>query len=148
DAFVLQEMRGVGTHGLRRLPSLLDGLTEGSVNPQPKRRVVAEAASMVLMDGDGGPGIPACDEAMQRAIAVAKAGGTGFAVVRNSGHFLGAAPYCLAAVEQGAIGIAFSNAGASMAYPGTTEAVLGNGPFGYAFPTAAGFPIVYDGAMT
>jgi LDH2 family malate/lactate/ureidoglycolate dehydrogenase len=46
------------------------------------------------------------------------------------------------------IGICFSNSFPSMAYPGATEAVIGNAPFGYAVPSSLGFPLVYDAAMT
>ena len=148
EGFVLQEMRGVTTHGLLRLKPRLEELRDGRLNPRPRRRVVSEAGAMAVLDGDRGLGIPGCYDAMRRAVAMAKEHGAAVVVVRENGHFLGAAPYCLAALEQGAIGIAFSNSGASMAYPGAREAVLGNGPFGYALPTAAGFPLVYDAAMT
>lgn len=148
DTFLLQEMRGVTTHGLRRLRSNLEGLRRGTLNPNAKRRVVQDSGASVLLDADHGIGVLACMEAMDLAIAKAQTQGVGMAVIVNSNHFLGAAPYCLRAVEAGCIGITFSNAFASMSYPGSKGAVLGNGPFGYAVPTGAGFPLVYDAAMT
>ena len=147
-AFLLQEMRGVTTHGLRRLRSNLEGLRRGSLNAKANRRVLRDFGAGVVLDGDRGIGVLGCMEAMDRAVARAKAQGLGMAVVVNTNHFLGAAPYCLRALEADAIGIAFSNSYASMSYPGSAAAVLGNGPFGYAVPTDAGFPLVYDAAMT
>jgi LDH2 family malate/lactate/ureidoglycolate dehydrogenase len=146
--FVLQQMRGVEHHGLARLPALLDSIRDGRVNPRPALRVIRETSSVALLDGDHGPGILACHEAMSRAIDAARTTGFAMAVVRNSGHFLAAAPYCLQAADEGLIGIAFSNAGASMAYPGAHRPILSNGPFGYAVPTGLGFAIVFDAAMT
>ena len=148
EAFVLQEMRGVRSHGLSRIPSNLQGLRRGRIKPAPSRRVLVDTGACALLDADGGLGMPACFEAMDLALARAKAYGIGMCAVRNSNHFLAAAPYCLRAVEAGCIGIACSNSNASMAYPGVASAVLGNGPFGYALPTAAGFPLVFDAAMT
>lgn len=148
DAFLLQEMRGVTTHGLRRLRSNLEGLRSGTLNANAKRQVLHESGANVVLDGDHGIGVLNCTDAMDRAIEKAQTEGLGMAVVVNSNHFLGAAPYCLRAVDAGAIGITFSNSYASMSYPGSQSAVLGNGPFGYAVPSAAGFPMVYDAAMT
>ena len=34
-----------------------------------------------------------------------------------------------------------------MGYPGTAVRAIGNGPLGFAIPTSAKFPIVYDGAL-
>jgi LDH2 family malate/lactate/ureidoglycolate dehydrogenase len=147
-AFVLQQMRGVEHHGLARLPPLLDSIREGRVNARPAIRVIVESPSLILLDADHGPGTLACHEAMSRAIDAARTAGTAMAVVRNSSHFLAAAPYCLQAAEAGLIGIAFSNALPSMAYPGAHRPVLSNGPFGYAVPTSLGFPIAFDAAMT
>ena len=148
ETFVLQEMRGVHHHGLGRLVSTLDGLRDGSLNPRPRIRVVGGSGATVLLDADRAPGMLACHEAMSHAMTGAGSAGIGMAVVRNSSHFLAAAPYCIRAAEAGYVGIAFSNSPASMAYPGARGAVLGNGPFGYAVPTGADFPIVFDAAMT
>jgi LDH2 family malate/lactate/ureidoglycolate dehydrogenase len=148
DAFLLQEMRGITTHGLRRLRANLQGLKRGALNPNAQPRVVQESAASVVLDADRAIGVVGCMAAMDQAVARAKEQGVGLAVVVNSNHFLGAAPYCLRAVDADTIGIAFSNSFASMSYPGSKSPVLGNGPFGYAVPTDAGFPLVYDAAMT
>jgi hypothetical protein len=100
-AFVLQQMRGVEHHGLARLPPLLDAIREGRVNARPAIRVIVESPSLILLDADHGPGTLACHEAMSRAIDAARTAGTAMAVVRNSSHFLAAAPYCLQAAEAG-----------------------------------------------
>ncbi|HEX5369094.1 MAG TPA: Ldh family oxidoreductase [Dehalococcoidia bacterium] len=148
ETFVLQEMRGVHHHGLARLPATLEALESGTLNPSPRQRILHDSGAMLLLDADRAPGMIACHDAMSRAMAKADGAGIGMAVVRNSSHFLAAAPYCIRAANRGYIGIAFSNSPASMAYPGAKGAVLGNGPFGFAAPTDAGFPIVFDSAMT
>src|SRR4051812_45677 len=125
DAFVLQEMRGVTTHGLRRVKSTVDQLRSGRLKAQATYEVLNDDGATVLLDGHGGVGIVACMAAMDRAIVKARSYGIGIATVRNNTHFLAAAPYCLRAVEAGQIGLAMSNSYGSMAYPGTTKATLG-----------------------
>jgi LDH2 family malate/lactate/ureidoglycolate dehydrogenase len=148
DALLLQEMRGVRTHGLRRVTQYLDSLERGSANATPHIRVLREMDATVMLDADGALGIIACAAAMDRAIDRARRHGIGIVTVVNSNHFLGAAPYCIRAAEAGMIGIACSNSFPAMAYPGTMKAVMGNSPIGYAVPTSLGFPLVFDSAMT
>lgn len=146
--FVLQEMRGVHTHGLRRIERNLAWLREGRMNPRPNRQVIRDRDATVVLDGDHGIGLAGCMEAMERAIAKARRFGVGIGIVIHSNHFLAAAPYCLRAADEGLIGVAFSNTYPSMGYPGATGRVVGNGPIGFAVPTAAGFPLVFDAALS
>jgi LDH2 family malate/lactate/ureidoglycolate dehydrogenase len=147
DAFVLQEMRGVTTHGLRRVKSFVDQLRAGRLQAQAYYHVVSDSGATVLLDGQGGVGLVACMAAMDRAVVKARTYGIGIATVRNNTHFLAAAPYCLRAVDAGQIGIAMSNSYGAMAYPGTNEKTLGNAPMGYGIPGDS-FPLVFDAAMT
>lgn len=146
-AFVLQEMRGVTTHGLRRVKSNVNGLLAGRLKADARYEVLNDDGATVLLDGKGGLGIVACMAAMDRAVEKARTFGIGIATVRNNTHFLAAAPYCLRAVEADMIGICMSNSYGSMAYPGTTQKTLGNAPMGYAIPGEV-FPLVFDAAMT
>ena len=147
EAFILQEMRGVTTHGLRRVKSTFDSLLAGRLRPDATLEVVSDDAATAVLDGNGGVGMVACMAAMDRAIAKARTYGIAIVTVRNNNHFLAAAPYCVRAVEAGQIGIAMSNSYGAMAYPGTTKATLGNAPMGYGIPGEA-FPLVFDAAMT
>src|SRR3954452_21954645 len=64
DAFVLQEMRGVTTHGLRRVRSTVDQLRAGRLKAQATYEVLNDDGATVLLDGHGGVGIVACMAAM------------------------------------------------------------------------------------
>src|SRR5580658_8408672 len=72
DIHVLQELRGVTTHGLRHIPMNLDSLAKGQMNPRPKRTVLRDEAATVVLDGDHGVGIVGCMDTMHRTIAKAK----------------------------------------------------------------------------
>ena len=58
------------------------------------------------MDADNAPGPLAAYRAMEKAIAKAKRNGIGMATIRNSNHFMGAAPYALLAADSDMLGIA------------------------------------------
>lgn len=145
---VLQEMRGVVTHGLRRVFSNLEGLSNKQMNPRPNRAVLCDERATVLLDGDHGVGTLGCMDAMERAITKAGQFGIGIGIVINNNHFQSAAPYCLRAIEAGMISICFSNTWASMGYPGTNIRAIANSPLGFGVPTGAEFPIVFDSALT
>jgi LDH2 family malate/lactate/ureidoglycolate dehydrogenase len=127
---------------------MLDGIETGEVEARPRRRTIRENSATVILDGNFGLGITSCRLAMDHAIKLAGAHGVGLAIVVNSNHFLAAAPYCIQAAEEGLIGLMFANGASGMAYPGTYVGALGNSPVGFAVPTGAGFPIVFDAALT
>ena len=148
EILVMQEVRGVTTHGLRQVPLNLDALTQGLMNPRPNRTMLLDNAAAFVLDGDQGVGMLGCMDAMQRTIAKAKESGIGIGIVIRSNHFLSAAPYCLRATEHGMIGICFSNTWASMGYPGTNLRAIANSPFGFGVPGGPDFPIIFDSALT
>lgn len=148
EIFILQEMRGVRTHGLRRIERNLAWVREGQINPRPRRKVLRDAGAAVVLDGDHGVGMLGSMAAMDHAVRKARRHGIGIGIVINNNHFLAAAPYCLRAAGHGMIGIAFSNTYASMGYPGAAGRIIGNGPIGFAAPTAAGFAMVFDAALS
>jgi LDH2 family malate/lactate/ureidoglycolate dehydrogenase len=141
-----QEMRGIRTHGLRRVPPNLKLLQAGRINPRPNHALLCDSGAVAVIDGDNGLGALASMAAMRLAIEKARDHGLGMVTAINSHHFVSAAPYCLEAAAQGMLGICCSNTQASMGYPGAAGDVLGNSPFGFAVPGAE-FPICYDGAM-
>ena len=118
------------------------------IEPRPQRKLLRNENATVVLDGDWGVGILGCMDAMERAIVKARRFGIGIGVVIHNNHFQSAAPYCLRAVENDMIGIAFSNTQSSMGYPGARGRVIGNSPFGFGVPANGEFPIVFDSAMT
>ena len=148
DVHVLQEVRGVTTHGVRHVSLNLDSLAKGYINPHPDRALLRDEAGTLVIDGDQGLGVVGCMDAMHRTIAKAKQFGIGVGIVIHSNHFLSAAPYCLRAAEQEMIGICCSNTWASMGYPGTNVRAIANSPLGFGVPSVDGQPIIFDSALT
>jgi LDH2 family malate/lactate/ureidoglycolate dehydrogenase len=148
DTLVKAEMRGVGSHGLIRLPFYCQRLLDRGSNPNPHVKIVAEKPSMILVDGDNGLGQVVSVEAMNMVIARAKSQGVCFAGVRNSCHFGMAAYYPMIALDQRMIGLAGCNTSPVMAPWGGNKSAIGNNPLAIAVPTGKEYPLVLDMAMS
>lgn len=148
DCHLRLSLRGIDTHGLRRVAFTVRRLLEKSVKPNPQIGTVLESPNIVVLDGGNGPGPVCARNAMLRATNIARERGIGFVVVRNTSHFLASTPYLLEATERGFIAFACSNGPVGMAITGSNRATIGNNPFGYGVPTGAGFPILFDVACS
>jgi LDH2 family malate/lactate/ureidoglycolate dehydrogenase len=148
DNLVLAELRGVDSHGLIRLPIYARRVRAGAVKANPAISVKATFPAVALVDGDNGLGAVVGVRAMDEAIAIARAHGTGFVGVRRSNHFGPAAFYIERALRAGMIGCAISNAPPNMAPFGGRAKFLGTNPFAVAIPTGEERPLVFDAATS
>jgi LDH2 family malate/lactate/ureidoglycolate dehydrogenase len=150
DALIFSELRfhpghGQGVHRIRRYRERIENkLTD----PRAPWAIVKESPALALVDAHNGIGTVAAAKAMTLAIKKAKVCGIGQVVVRNSTHYGSSAVHACQAVEQGCIGIAYTNAGPEMAPWGAREGAVGTNPWGIAAPTDLGFPAVMDFALT
>lgn len=150
DALIFSELRfhpGQG-QGVMRLRRYQQRIGNGEVDPRAAWSVVKEGPALALVDAHNGIGTVAAAKAMRLAVKKAKEGGIGTVVVRNSTHYGSSAVHACQALEQGCIGIAFTNAGPEMAPWGGREGVTGTNPWSIAAPTDKGFPAVLDIALT
>jgi LDH2 family malate/lactate/ureidoglycolate dehydrogenase len=144
DCLVSAERRGLASHGVARVPIYVRRLELGLVNPRPQWRFLREEGAIAVLDADNGPGPPAAAAAMARAMELARSMGVGACAVRNSNHCGALAYYTLQAATQAMIGLAATNANATMAPWGAREPVLGTNPISAAVPTAGDIPFVLD----
>ena len=148
DALVSADLRGVESHGVMRVPVYVRRLRQGLINGRPAVRVVREQGAAVLMDGDNGMGQVVGAAAMEEAIRRARQYGVGVVGCRNSNHFGMAAYFAMQALPHGMIGVALSNAPATMPPWGGTASYLGTNPLAVAVPARGEPPIVLDMAMS
>ncbi|KAA2211576.1 Ldh family oxidoreductase [Teichococcus oryzae] len=148
DCLVAADLRGTHSHGVIRLPFLLQRLRQGGANPRPALRVLRDAPATALIDGDGGLGAVTAHEAMQMAIKKAAQCGVGLVVARNS-DFIGTCAYsAMLALQCGMIGLTWTNGAPGMAPWGGRQNAIGNNPLGIAVPAAEQPPVVLDMAMS
>ncbi len=148
EVLVEADLRGVGSHGVLRLPAYVHRVRAGLMAADTQIRVLGDRGATVLLDAQGGFGQVAGVHAMNQAIERARQYGVGFVAVRNANHFGIAAYYTMMALPHRMIGIAATNAAPSMAAWGGTQPVLGTNPISVAIPTGQDVDIVLDMAAS
>lgn len=107
---VRANLRGHDSHGVIRIPQYAGAIKRGELNPKPTIRVVSEAPTTALLDGDLGFGQVVARRATE--IAVAKATSQGLAAVgcSRTNHIGRLADYAELAASQGLIAMLWVNA--------------------------------------
>ena len=143
-ALVYADAHGLASHGVARLPMYIAQLRNGRVDPEAVPSVIRDKGAAFLVDAADGLAFPACDLAVATGIERARTYGTAAASVTRSHHF-GAGAYHLEAVgAAGHVGLAFSNAPASMPAWAGSKPLFGTNPIAAVFPRANGRPLMID----
>jgi len=140
------DLRGLGSHGILRLPYILRGLKRGTIIARAKVKVVKETPATALIDGGHGLGHHVATRAMKLAIRKAKKQGIGAVGVSNSNHFGIAGYYAELAMREGLIGLATTTTDALVHPWGGVEPLLGTNALAIGLPTKP--PVLLDMAMS
>lgn len=141
------DARGMFSHGTRAVPTYLNRIRRGIINPRPQIQVT-DLGSAVLVHGDDGPGQVVAARAMAETIARARTHRLGLGLVRRSNHFGAAGYYAGLALAHDLIGVATTNGNLVLAPEGGLTPVVGNNPIAIAVPAAEEPPILLDVAMS
>lgn len=131
---VLAELRGVGTHGVSRVPIYAERLRNGAANPHPQMELTQPRPAALHLRADNALGFIAARHALDAAISLARTQGIAIAGVSESAHFGMAAAYLLHATQAGMGALVFTNASPSMPIWGGREPFLGTSPFAFGVP--------------
>ena len=140
------DLRGLGSHGILRLPYILRGLKRGTIIARAKVKVVKETPATALVDGGHGLGHHVATKAMKLAIRKAKKQGMGAVGVLNSNHFGIAGYYAELAMREGLISLVTTTTDALVHPWGGVEPLLGTNALTIGFPTEP--PVLLDMAMS
>ncbi|MEX2345352.1 MAG: Ldh family oxidoreductase [Balneolaceae bacterium] len=127
--FASASLDGVASHGVNRFPLMLKMIRNGIVNPAAEPVRIHSSAIFEKWDGQLGPGDLNATHCMNRAIGLAKTNGLGCVALRNTNHWMRGGNYGWQAVEEGCIGICFTNTKPNMPAWGS------GGARGYKDPT-------------
>lgn len=149
DQLVSDDLRGVYSHGLLRVPNYVQRLQSRVTDPAGRPTVASRDGATGQVDGGNAMGQVAAAFAMGLAIDVARESGVSVVGVRRSNHFGSCAHYAMMPLPHDMIGIAATVGGKNIMAPwGGTEPRLGNNPFGVAIPALTAPPIVLDMALS
>src|SRR5437879_7197270 len=144
DVLASADLRGIDSHGVARLTSYVDLLSEGLINPTPKIKIVRSTPSTATLDGDNGLGLVVGPQANEIAMEMAVKVGSGWVSIGNSNHYGIAGYYVLKALERDMIGMAMTNSTKLVTPLWGAERMLGTNPIAIAFPAKEEPPIVVD----
>ena len=130
-------LRGVETHGIRRLAPYLKQIALGGIDgaAQPGRET---RGGMVMVQGRNGLGHHICTLASSWAVDAAREHGVGLALVRDSNHFGFAGHYAVLMAQRGMVGLAISNGQALVSPAGGLRPIFSNNPLALAAPLPDG----------
>jgi L-2-hydroxycarboxylate dehydrogenase (NAD+) len=143
ETLVSAEMRGHPSHGLLRLPRLLERIDKGLIDPQASGDMHWLRPSELRVDGLRGLGPVIAFNAIEQLISRAADTGIAFAAISNANHLGMLSVYVEAVAEQGKICIAVSTSEALVHPYGGTQAMLGTNPIAIGVPTSNA-PFVLD----
>jgi len=144
DVLASADLRGIDSHGVARLHTYFDLLSEGRINPKPRIKTIRSTLSTATVDGDNGLGLVVGPQANRMAMEMAGKAGSGWVSVCNTNHFGIAGYYVLQALERDLIGWAMTNSTSIVAPLWGMERMLGTNPIAVAFPGKEEPPIVMD----
>lgn len=144
DVLVWADLRGVGSHGVTRVPRYVEWIEAGVLNPKPDMKVNTETAASVLIDADRAAGPVAMTAAMEAAVRKARDAGVGLALVRATTHTAALGYYTLAAAREGMAAVALAGSIPNMAYHGARAAGVSTSPISIAVPGGGRGPVVLD----
>lgn len=143
-ALVLAESQGLGSHGLSRVAQYATHLRNGRVNGAAEPQLLRRKGGALVIDAQEGLAFPACERAVQEAIAAARDCGVAFAGVVRSHHCGVVVDHLRAAAEAGLVGLGFANSPAAMPAAGGKHPIFGTNPVAAVFPRAAAAPLMID----
>ena len=137
------DLRGVVSHGVLQVHGYVRSFQDGSINRNPRIRVLKEGSATAALTGDGGLGYLVAVRAMEMAIARARELGLGAATSTYHGHLGSAGIYARMAMGADLIGICTSGRSAADHYDRDQTirgSIQGSPPLAFGMPAGEGKP--------
>ena len=131
---VAADLRGVDTHGMNRIPSYMQRIRQGVLDPtaQPELRQVTPAVAYI--DGKNGFGFVAASAGMAAAIESARVYGIGMASITHSNHFGMSAWVVQQALDADMMSLVFTNSSPALPVWGGKSKLMGVSPIACGAP--------------
>lgn len=147
DLLLEAELRGRASHGLQRLPRLVERIRNGVLDPRATGHHAWRGEALLDVDGETGLGPVVALRAIDTIRARAKQTGVAMTCIRNNNHLGMLAYYAERVAVQGQVLIALSTSEALVHPWGGRKALLGTNPVAIGVP-ASPVPFVLDMATS
>jgi len=142
---------GHDSHGVVRIPTYLEMVRSGGVQPNQHAKIVLDTAVFVVVDGQSGFGQVIGEEAMKMGIEKAQRSGVSVVALRHSSHLGRIGDWTEQCADAGFASVHFVNvvgAGAIVAPFGGADARISTNPFSAGLPRPDGKHIILDMATS
>jgi LDH2 family malate/lactate/ureidoglycolate dehydrogenase len=133
EVLVWAELRGLGSHGVMRVPRYVEWMRRGDLNGRPRMKSAASGATVTL-DADRAAGPVAMVHAAALAVAKARETGIALVLVRSTTHTGAIGYYAQLGARSGMAMIAITASIPNMAYYGARAAGVSTAPLSIAVP--------------
>ncbi|HTM59259.1 MAG TPA: Ldh family oxidoreductase [Burkholderiales bacterium] len=133
DVLVWADLRGMGSHGVMRVPRYVGWMKRGDLNGQPKVSAT-ESGATITLDADRAAGPVAMVRAAELAVAKARDTGIALVLVRSTTHTGAIGYYTQLGARAGMATIAITASVPNMAYHGARAAGVSTAPLSIAVP--------------
>lgn len=147
ELFANSSLDGVYSHGLNRVPRLIDYIDKGFIKINEEPTLMESQILLERYNGNFGPGDLNAKFCMDRAVSLAKQHKLGVVTLKNTNHWMRGGNYGWQAVNSGVMGICWTNTESSMPPWGAKEQKIGNNPLIVSIPHDKK-PVVLDMAMS
>lgn len=147
DLLIEAELCGRPSHGLLRLPRIVERIHNGVCNPHTQGLSVWRSASFLDVDGEAGLGPVVADTAIKAIQVRARETGVALAAVRHNNHLGMMSWYAERVAREGQILIALTTSEALVHPWGGRQAMVGTNPIAIGVP-AQPRPFVLDMATS
>ena len=133
EVLVWAELRGMGSHGVMRVPRYVEWMRRGDLNGRP-HITSTESGATLSVDADRAAGPVAMVRATELAVAKARDTGIALALVRSTTHTGAIGYYTQLGARSGMATIAITASIPNMAYHGARAAGVSTAPLSIAVP--------------
>ncbi|KAK1145153.1 hypothetical protein N8T08_004586 [Aspergillus melleus] len=144
DCLIQADLRGVDTHGSNRIPSYMERIRQGVLDPGAQPTLVQVTPVVAQVDAHNGFGFVAAQKGMARAIDMAREFGIGFVSVKHSNHFGMSAWVVQQALDAGMMSLVFTNSSPALPVWGGQEKLMGVSPIACGAPAGKERPFILD----
>ncbi|RMD39537.1 hypothetical protein DV735_g5602, partial [Chaetothyriales sp. CBS 134920] len=141
---VAADLRGVDTHGSNRLPSYMERIRQGVLDPKATPTVSEVTPVVAQVDGRNGFGFLAASAGIDKAIEMARVYGIGMVSIKHSNHFGMAAWIAQRAIEADMMSLVFTNSSPALPAFGGMSKLLGVSPLACGAPAGKTPPFILD----
>ncbi|KJZ76476.1 hypothetical protein HIM_04205 [Hirsutella minnesotensis 3608] len=135
---VAADLRGIDTHGINRIPSYMNRIRQGVLDPSAQPTVEQTTPVVAQVDGHNAFGFVAAHAGMAAAIASARTYGIGMASIKHSNHFGMSAWLAQQALDAGLMSLVFTNSSPALPPWGSRTKLLGVSPIACGAPGGGG----------